>query len=247
MNVVAAGAEDKLRIVAEAEQPGASFAAVARRYEISRGLLWNWRQQVRRGALMLDPTPIFVPVQITPDPPFMPPFRAPLRSPRQRRKPGLRSRYRTAHVFVWARVSVWRIAPDHVRAASVIVRLSAARLAGDRPYGHAARHERFGLCRFSRRLQRDPHAGYSTFSAARGASTRHSTYSLRQATIAYRWHPLAGQTLQVSPHRRGKDLTCIYTAERPGFSRELPNWMFDQAYCAGMTLGAPQISLEGLD
>ena len=28
------------------------------------------------------------------------------------------------------------------------------------------------------------------------------------------------------------------------FSRELPNWMFDQAYCAGMTLGAPQISLE---
>jgi len=44
--------EEKLRIVAETEQPGASFAAVARRHEISRALLWNWRQQVRRGALM---------------------------------------------------------------------------------------------------------------------------------------------------------------------------------------------------
>ena len=77
-------------------------------------------------------------------------------------------------------------------------------------------------------------------------NTRHSTYSLRYATIAYRWHPLSGRTLQVSPHRRGKELTCIYTTERPDFSRELPNWMFDQAYCAGMTLGVPQISLKGL-
>ena len=33
--------EDKLRIVAEAERPGARFAAVARRYEVSRGLLWT--------------------------------------------------------------------------------------------------------------------------------------------------------------------------------------------------------------
>ena len=38
--------EEKLRIVAEVEEPGASFAAVARRHEVSRGLLWNWRQQV---------------------------------------------------------------------------------------------------------------------------------------------------------------------------------------------------------
>ena len=63
--------EEKLRIVAETEQPGASFAAVARRYEISRGLLWNWRQQVRRSALAPEPMPMFVPVQITPDPPLM--------------------------------------------------------------------------------------------------------------------------------------------------------------------------------
>ncbi len=43
--------EEKLRIVAEAEAPGAVFAAVARRHGISRGLLWIWRQQMRRGEL----------------------------------------------------------------------------------------------------------------------------------------------------------------------------------------------------
>ena len=72
--------DEKLRIVAEAEQPGASFAAVARRHEVSRGLLWNWRQQVRRGELAPDPMPVFVPVQITPDLPLAlpPPGPAPV-------------------------------------------------------------------------------------------------------------------------------------------------------------------------
>src|SRR6478672_1059463 len=79
-----------------------------------------------------------------------------------------------------------------------------------------------------------------------GPNKRHSAYSFRTARIAYPWHPLFGQTLQVSPHRRGKDLQCIYTDERPDFSRELPTWMFDEGYCAGMTLGEPQISIEGL-
>jgi transposase len=61
--------EEKLRIVAEVEQPGASFAEVGRRHEVSRGLLWNWRRQVRRGELAPEPMPMFMPVQITADPP----------------------------------------------------------------------------------------------------------------------------------------------------------------------------------
>ena len=61
--------EEKLRIVAEVERPGASFAAVARRHEVSRGLLWNWRRQVREGVLAPEPLPVFVPVQITADAP----------------------------------------------------------------------------------------------------------------------------------------------------------------------------------
>ena len=89
-------------------------------------------------------------------------------------------------------------------------------------------------------------AAMSSSSAANAASDRHSAYGFEFATIAYRWHPLFGRTFRVSPFRRGKELTCIYTDERPDLCRELPNWMFDQGYCAGMTLGPPEISIEGL-
>ena len=60
---------EKLRIVAETEQPGAGIAEIARRYEISRGLLWNWRSQVRRGMLRPEPPSVFVPVQLIREPP----------------------------------------------------------------------------------------------------------------------------------------------------------------------------------
>lgn len=57
--------EDKLRIVAEAEAPGAVFALVARRHEVSRGQLWKWRGQVRRGELVPVPmVPEFIPVRV---------------------------------------------------------------------------------------------------------------------------------------------------------------------------------------
>ena len=56
--------EDKLRIVAETEQPGACLAEIARRYEISRGLLWSWRSKVRRGALVQISARSFLPVQV---------------------------------------------------------------------------------------------------------------------------------------------------------------------------------------
>jgi transposase len=69
--------EEKLRIVAELEQPGASFADVARRHEVSRGLLWNWRRQVRRGELVPEPMAVFTPVQITADPPLALPAPSP--------------------------------------------------------------------------------------------------------------------------------------------------------------------------
>ena len=57
--------EDKLRIVAEAETPGAVFADVARRHDVSRGQLWKWRGQVRRGELAVSATePEFIPVRV---------------------------------------------------------------------------------------------------------------------------------------------------------------------------------------
>jgi transposase-like protein len=69
--------EEKLQIVAEVERPGACFADVARRHEVSRGLLWNWRRQVRSGSLVSEVAPMFTPVQITSDPLMMAPAVAP--------------------------------------------------------------------------------------------------------------------------------------------------------------------------
>jgi transposase len=60
--------EEKLRIVAETEQPGSGIAEIARRYEISRGLLWNWRSQVRRGELRAEAPPVFLPVRAISEP-----------------------------------------------------------------------------------------------------------------------------------------------------------------------------------
>ena len=61
--------EDKLRIVAEADTPGAIISHVARRHHVSRGLLSSWRQQVRRGALAAEThAPVFMPVQMLSEP-----------------------------------------------------------------------------------------------------------------------------------------------------------------------------------
>lgn len=57
--------EEKLRIVAECERPGACLAAVARQHDVSNGLLWNWRRQARRGLLGADLAPAFLPVHVT--------------------------------------------------------------------------------------------------------------------------------------------------------------------------------------
>src|ERR1700676_3846622 len=60
--------EEKLRIVAECERPGACLAAVARQHDVSSGLLWNWRRQARRGVLGAELAPAFFPVQVTGEP-----------------------------------------------------------------------------------------------------------------------------------------------------------------------------------
>src|SRR3954462_1211976 len=56
-------AEEKLRILAELNQPGVKLSEVARRHDISRGLLWQWRDAQRRGRLGGE-TPGFVPLRV---------------------------------------------------------------------------------------------------------------------------------------------------------------------------------------
>jgi transposase len=56
------GREDKLRIVRESLAPNAIVTDVARRHEISTGLLYTWRKQALAGLLQG-----FAPVQIASD------------------------------------------------------------------------------------------------------------------------------------------------------------------------------------
>jgi transposase len=58
--------EEKLRILAELDEPGAKFNDVARRHDVSRGLLWQWRDAQRRGKLVSE-APGFVPLRIVPE------------------------------------------------------------------------------------------------------------------------------------------------------------------------------------
>ena len=58
--------EEKLRILAELDEPGVKFNDVARRHDVSRGLLWQWRDAQRRGRLVAE-TPGFVPLRIVPE------------------------------------------------------------------------------------------------------------------------------------------------------------------------------------
>jgi transposase len=58
--------EEKLRILAELDEPGAKFVDVARRNEVSRGLLWQWRDAQRRGTLVAEEA-TFVPVRVVPE------------------------------------------------------------------------------------------------------------------------------------------------------------------------------------
>ena len=56
--------EEKLRIVAEADEPGARIAEVSARNEVYPSLLFSWRRQVREGRLVPNHRPQFVPVRM---------------------------------------------------------------------------------------------------------------------------------------------------------------------------------------
>jgi transposase-like protein len=63
------GVEEKLRIVAETHEPGATVGAVAVRHDVYPSLLRTWRRHVRDGHLVATQGQHFVPVRLT-DPPL---------------------------------------------------------------------------------------------------------------------------------------------------------------------------------
>ena len=56
--------EDKLRIVAETQEPGAQVREVAARNGVYPSLLFSWRRQVRDGVLAAPAPATFVPISL---------------------------------------------------------------------------------------------------------------------------------------------------------------------------------------
>ena len=55
---------EKLRLVEETHEPGATIGAVSARHSVCESLLFTWRRQVREGVLTTAQTPVFMPVQM---------------------------------------------------------------------------------------------------------------------------------------------------------------------------------------
>ena len=60
---------DKLRIVAESQEPGVHVNEVAVRHDIAASLLHGWRHQARHGRLSAAGVAGFVPVRLLPSQP----------------------------------------------------------------------------------------------------------------------------------------------------------------------------------
>ena len=58
------GLDEKLRIVAESDEPGTCVREVAARHDVYPSLLHAWRRQVRQGQLVATPSARFVAVRM---------------------------------------------------------------------------------------------------------------------------------------------------------------------------------------
>jgi transposase len=61
--------DEKRRMIAESEEPGASVAQVALRHGVNANLLFTWRRQLAAGGLAATSRPVeLVPVTVTKEP-----------------------------------------------------------------------------------------------------------------------------------------------------------------------------------
>jgi hypothetical protein len=77
------------------------------------------------------------------------------------------------------------------------------------------------------------------------AVPQHSAHKT-SVTIAYRWHPLHGQTLCVRKRDRRHGNAYVVVQLPDDTLCALPVWMTDPAACAGMALGPAVVSCDAL-
>ena len=84
-------------------------------------------------------------------------------------------------------------------------------------------------------------------SSGRGQSRRHSAHIGQDVVIQYRWHPLYGQRVRRIRGERRASGELVHVELTPGVAVTiLPAWKLDPVYCAGLRVGAPQVSLAAL-
>ena len=64
--------------------------------------------------------------------------------------------------------------------------------------------------------------------------------------VRYRWHPLYGQRVRRFQSERRASGELLHVELTPGAVTILPAWKLDPVYCAGLKVGAPQVSLAAL-
>jgi hypothetical protein len=81
---------------------------------------------------------------------------------------------------------------------------------------------------------------------ARPQSRSHSAHIGQDVVIHYRWHPLYGRSVRRIQGERRASGEFVHVELTPGVVTILPAWKLDVVYCAGLKVGAPQVSLAAL-
>ena len=74
----------------------------------------------------------------------------------------------------------------------------------------------------------------------------HSAHVGQDVVVRYRWHPLYGQRVRRIQSERRASGELVHVELTPGAVTILPAWKLDAVYCAGLKVGAPQVSLAAL-
>ena len=128
---------------------------------------------------------------------------------------------------------------------------------GDRRCGRARRRATpldrcRGALRFRSALRSLPRARRRCRSRRRSScggrrqSRIHSAHVGQDVVVHYRWHPLYGRSARRIQSERRTTGEFVHVELTPGSVTILPAWKFDPVYCAGIKVGAPQVSLAAL-
>src|SRR6516165_8782580 len=77
-------------------------------------------------------------------------------------------------------------------------------------------------------------------------SCGHSAHVGQEVEVCYRWHALYGRRVRCQYRERRAGGEIVHVEVAPGVFIVMAAWMLDPAACAGMTLGAPRVSISAL-